>query len=157
MSDKLIVFASIIVALMVSMLPLPSWAMWVKPAWVLMVLIYWAITVPDIVNVGFAWVSGLFVDLVGGSVLGEHALTYTIVVFMVYRMQMQLRMYPLLQQCISVGMFVLAERILVYCIQGFVGELPSTNLFWLSPLTSMIFWPWLYIVLRDVKWRFNID
>lgn len=157
MSDKLIIFASIIVALMVSMLPLPYWAMWVKPAWVLMVLIYWAITVPDIVSVGFAWVSGLFVDLVGGSVLGEHALTFTIVIFMVYRMQMQLRMYPLLQQCISVGMFVLAERILVYCIQGFVGELPSTNLFWLSSLTSMIFWPWLYIVLRDVKWRFNID
>jgi rod shape-determining protein MreD len=53
-------------------------------------------------------------------------------------------------------MFVLLYQFIIYCIQGFVGQLPSSHLYWLSSVTSMLFWPWLFVVMRDVSRWFKV-
>src|SRR4029077_2915539 len=98
--------------------------------WVLMVLIYWAMMTPYRISVGFAWVLGIIVDLLNGTVLGEHALAYTIVIYFVSKIHIRLRMYPLLQQGMSIFLFVLLYQFIIYCVQGFIGELPGSHLYW---------------------------
>lgn len=130
--------------------------MWLRPAWVLLVLIYWSMMTPYRVSVGVAWLMGLVVDLLNGSLLGEHALAFTIVIYFVTRMHIRIRMYPLLQQGLSVLIFVLFYQFIIYCIQGFVGELPGSHLYWLSSVTSMLLWPWLFVLMRDYRRWFKI-
>lgn len=142
------VFITLLVAVILAFLPLPGWTVWLKPAWVLMVLIYWAMMAPHRVNVGLAWLVGLIMDLLNGSLLGEHALAYTIVIYFVSRMHIRLRMYPMLQQGMGILIFVLLYQFILYCIQGFIGQLPGSNLYWLSSITSMLLWPWLFVLLR---------
>jgi rod shape-determining protein MreD len=150
------ILMTFVVALVLAFLPMPEWTIWLRPTWVLMVLIYWAMMTPYRVNVGTAWFIGLIVDLLNGTLLGEHALAYTLVIYFVNRMHIRLRMYPLMQQGFSVLVFVLLYLFIVYCIQGFIGELPGSHLFWLSSVTSMLVWPWLFVLMRDYRRWFNV-
>lgn len=147
---------TLVVALILALLPMPDWTIWLRPAWVLLVLIYWAMTLPYRVSVGIAWMMGIFVDLLNGTLLGEHALAYTIVIYLVTRMHHQLSMYPLLQQGFSILLFVLLYQFILYCIQGFIGQLPPSNLYWLSSMTSVLLWPWLFVVMRDCRRWFRV-
>lgn len=149
MVSRFTIFITLVIAFILSMLPMPNWMIWLQPAWVLMVLIYWAMTIPYQVNLGTAWIMGILVDLFNGTLLGEHALAFTIVIYFVVRIQSRLRLYPMLQQGLSVFIFILMYQFILYCIQGFVGELPRSGLYWISSLSSMLLWPWLFILLRD--------
>ncbi|RDI42864.1 rod shape-determining protein MreD [Aquicella lusitana] len=150
------IFITLVIALILAMLPMPDWTVWLRPAWVLMVLIYWAMTVPYRVSVGVAWFTGIVVDLLNGTLLGEHALAFTIVIYFVSRMYIRLRMYPLLQQGFFILIFVLLYQFILYCIQGFIGALPKSHLYWLSLITSMLLWPWLYVLMRDFRRWFKV-
>ena len=150
------IFITLLTALVLMVLPMPDWTIWLRPAWVLMVLIYWAMTTPYRVSVGVAWMTGLFVDLLNGTLLGEHALALTIVIYFVSRMHLRLRIYPLMQQGICVLFFVLLYQFILYCIQGFLGSLPQSQLYWLSSVTSMLLWPWFFVVMRDFRRWFKV-
>lgn len=156
MRNWFVILTSLLFALMLALLPMPDWTIWLRPAWLLMVLIYWVMMIPDTVNVGLAWTAGLIVDLVNGSLLGEHALAYAVIAYMVYRLHTQLRMYPVLQQCLAVLIFVFIYQFILYGIQGFVGELPVSRLYWMSSVTSMLLWPWLFVLMDDCQRRFRI-
>lgn len=140
---------TLLVALFLTLLPMPAWAVWARPAWVLMVLIFWTLVTPSRVNVGIAWSLGLLMDILLGTMLGEHALALTIVVYLAYRSRMRIKMYPLLQQSFSILVFIFIYQFILYCIQGFVGEVPHSHLYWLSMVSSMLLWPWLSIVMQD--------
>lgn len=147
---------SLVVAIILTLLPMPDWTVWFRPAWVLMVLIYWIIMYPYRVNVGTAWIVGILMDVLNGTLLGEHALALTLVAYFVARMHSQLRMYPLIQQGLWVFMFVLLYQFILFCVQGFIGELPRTWLYWSSSATSMLLWPWVFTIMRDFGRRFKL-
>jgi rod shape-determining protein MreD len=149
-----IIPVTFIVAFMLTLLPMPSWAIWLRPAWILMVLIFWVMAAPDKIGVGTAWLVGIILDILLGSLLGEHALALTIVTYIVVRMYSRLRMFPLLQQGLSIFLLVLLYQFILFCIQGFIGSSPNSWLYWSSSLTSMLLWPWVYSILRsrtDIK------
>lgn len=151
MHSRAAILITLCMALVLTLLPMPDWTTWVRPAWVLMVLIYWAIVLPLRVSVGTAWIMGLIVDLFNGTLFGEHALAFTIVIYFVSRMHIRLRMFSLPQQGLFVFAFILLYQFLIYCIQGFIGELPNSHLYWLSSVTSMLLWPWLFVFIRDFR------
>jgi rod shape-determining protein MreD len=140
---------TLFIAMILTFLPMPGWTAWARPAWVLLVLIYWAMVTPSRVNVGIAWLVGLLMDILTGTMLGEHALALTVVVYLAYRARMRIKMYHLLQQSLSILIFIFIYQLIIFCIQGFVGEVPHSHLYWLSLLTSVLLWPWLYVVLQD--------
>jgi rod shape-determining protein MreD len=152
----LVVVTTLLVALMLTLLPMPGWTVWLRPAWTLLVLIYWGMEAPDLVNVGTAWLVGIILDVLNGTLLGEHALALTFVIYIVVHMHSRLRMFPLLQQSIMVFLLVLIYQFILYCVQGFINETPHGLLFWSSSLTSMLLWPWVYSIMQDCRRRFKV-
>lgn len=150
------IMVSFLVAFILAILPMPQWLGWLRPAWALMVLIYWVAELPYYINMGAAWIIGLVADLLNGSILGEHALLYVIIAYGVIKISHQFRMYPILQQSLSVFVFVFLYQCLLYFMQGFVNELPQSRLYWFSPVTSMVFWPWIIAILHDYRYRLRI-
>lgn len=151
-----IIFATLVGALILTLLPMPDWTAWMRPVWVLLVLIYWTMTTPYRVNVGTAWIMGIILDVLDGTALGEHALALLIVTYIVARMHSRLCMFPLLQQGLVVFFLVLLYLAIFYCVQGFVGDLPQSWLYWTSALTSMLLWPWVYSIMRNCRRRFKV-
>lgn len=132
-----------------TLLPMPEMANWLRPAWILMVLIFWTLYLPNVVNVGAAWLMGIWLDILTGTMIGEHALAMTVAIYLVYHSHLRIKMNPVIQQSISVCFFVLIYQAIIYGIQGFIGQAPESRLYWLSAVTSMVLWPWLTVTLRD--------
>lgn len=148
---------SLLVALLLSILPLPAWVLMLLPQWLILVIVYWIIAVPHRVSLGIAWLLGLLLDALYGTLLGEHALALCVIAFLAQRLHRQIRMFPLLQQAISVFILTLVYQALILWIQGVLGQL-GKNLywFWVSALTTMLLWPWAAMLLRYFQRRYRI-
>lgn len=152
-----IIIISFMVAMMLTVIPLPEWAATFRPAWVPLVLIYWCIALPKRVNIGVGWLSGLFVDILTGTLLGQHALAYAVVAFLSVKLHQQIRVYPFWQQALSVFTLVALGQLLIVWILGIVGRAPESWLYWMPSATSALLWPWVFIVMRDIRRKFRVN
>ncbi len=147
--------ASLCVALILALLPMPSWLAALRPAWVLLVLIFWSLNLPGRVSITLAWIMGLLLDVLNGTLLGEHCLALTAVIYVTTRLNNQLRMFSLFQQGMAVCLMVWVYLFILFCVQGFLGALPEGWFYWLSALSSMVLWPWVFVILRNRCHRFQ--
>lgn len=154
--NVLVIPATLLAGFILTILPMPDWTVWLRPAWILLVLIYWTMLVPHRVNVGVAWLVGLFLDVLNGTLLGEHALAMALPIYLVARMHSRLNMFPLLQQGLIVFFLVLVYQFTLFCIQGFLGQLPNTWLYWSSSVISMLLWPWVVSIIGHFRRRFRV-
>lgn len=150
-SSPLTIILTLIIAMMLMLMPLPDWAQAYRPEWLMLVIIYWCMALPDKVGVGIAWTLGLFVDVVQGALLGQHALGFAITAYIAIRFHQRVRNYPLHQQSLFVGMILLPYMSISLWILGILGEDPKSWLYWAPILTSVLIWPWVYLVMRAVR------
>ena len=57
----LVIYLSLLVALVLMILPLPDWAQMFRPNWMALVLIYWTMALPKRVGLWFALFTASFV------------------------------------------------------------------------------------------------
>jgi rod shape-determining protein MreD len=147
-----------IVALMLVMLPLPNWAAHFRPDWVTLVMIYWVMALPEHVGVTIAWVFGLLLDVTQGAILGQHALGLVLVAYLVMLEYQRIRVFSLLQQSLVILVLLLIKQLLVLWVSGIVGQAPEDLVSYFMPsLVGAIIWPWLFVILRDVRRRFTLS
>ena len=147
---------SIAFAFLLQLMPLPQLILPLKPYWIGLVLVYWAIEAPERVGLGFAFLVGLGADIVSGELLGEEALRLVVSIFIVLRFRARLRFFPMWQQTLAVLALLLNDRIVVIMVRGFAGEPMPSAVFWLSPLVGMLLWPFVFLVLDDLRARLRI-
>jgi rod shape-determining protein MreD len=136
-----------------TIVPLPAGLEAFRPYWVALVLLYWALEEQDAVSLGLAFVVGLFLDLLTGSLLGLHALSLVILVYLVQRFRARLRFFPPWQQAASVLALLLNDRIILLWLAMLLGEPTPTWQYWLAPLTGALVWPWLFLLLDRARFR----
>ena len=146
---------TIIAAFMLAMMPLPGWATEFRPDWVTLVLIYWTMALPSSIGVTIAWCAGLMLDVSHGALLGQHALGLVLVIYVIHSQHQRLRVASLLQQGIVIFFLILIKQALVLWVSGIMGHAPDTWLYFMPSLTSALFWPWVYIILRDLRRKFT--
>ena len=152
-----IVIPTLIVALMLNMWPLPEWLEHARPEWVVLVLIYWALAMPEQIGVTVAWFVGLILDVTQGAIIGQHAVGLVLVIFVVNTQYQRIRVFSLAQQALVVMLLLLIKQVLVLWVSGMVGQAPDIGLYFLPALTGAIFWPWLFVILRDLRRRFTVS
>lgn len=153
----LIVVGTLIVGFVLSQMPLPDMLVWWRPEWVAMIVIYWVMALPHRFGIGSAWVSGLALDVIKGSLLGMNALSLTIVAFITLLLHKRLRMYPLWQQAMMVFVLVGINQLIFHWIQSFVGTTGDTLVFLLPALVSALLWPWVFVLLRGIRRTFRVN
>lgn len=151
-----VILFSFVAALMMTLLPLPGWGEYLRPEWVTMVLVYWCMALPDRVGVGVAWIAGLFLDVVHGAVLGQYAMALTLIAYFTVSLHKRLRIYPVWQQALVLLLLVLFQQLVVIWVKGFIGESPESLRYWLPSLSSMLLWPWIFVLLRDLRRRYRV-
>lgn len=151
-----IILASLLIALVLQTLPLPEWITAWRPAWVAMVLIYWNMALPHRVSIGTAWIVGLLLDVLQGTLLGQHAFGLAVIAFVTSKLYLQIRQYPLYQQSIYVGVMIMIYVCLVVWVNGIAGRPPASWIFLAPVLSSMLLWPWVFVVLRDIRRRAKV-
>lgn len=142
---------SFIVAFMLAIMPLPRELIWLNPAWVLLVLIYWVIHRPYQCNIGVGFSVGLVLDILNGNVLGQHALLNVIISYFLVRFHTRLNLFPWYQQALLVFVICLTNKLGIFIIQMLVGQPPQSWLFWVAPLVSSFIWLWASFLLGSLR------
>ena len=148
-----LIFLSLVMAALLSLLPVPEVLTPFKPYWVAMVVIYWSLETQDVISLGLAFVIGVVVDTLSGSLMGMHALSLVVMVFLVQRFRSRLRFFPPWQQALSVLALLVNDRIILIWISVLLGESMPTWQYWLAPLAGMVLWPWLFLGLDRLRFR----
>ena len=117
-------------------------------------VVYWVVMFPGRFGVGLAWMMGILLDVLNGSLLGEHALAMTLAIFVILRIRTRFRFFPIIQQGLGIFGMVLVYQTVIFCIQGFLGHPPADSWYWLAPFTSMLLWPWVFSMLHYCQCRF---
>ncbi|HEX9626297.1 MAG TPA: rod shape-determining protein MreD [Acidiferrobacterales bacterium] len=155
--SRLTIGLTFLAAFVLSVLPGPQWAEPFRPDWVGLTLIYWCMAVPQRVGVGTGWTVGLILDVLYGSLLGQQALAKTLLAFLTIKLHLQLRMFPRWQQAVSVFVLIALNYLLLIWIKSLVGQTPIKWNYWTSGIVSMLIWPWLFIILRDIRRRAHVS
>ncbi len=150
---KFPVIASIVLALMLTMLPLPGMVDTFRPDWIALVLIYWSMMLPRSYSVGTAWLVGLVLDVAQGTLLGQHALALVIIVFFTSRFHLLLRVFPMSQLTLTVFALLAIYQFLLFWINGAAGVDAPGSSYWGPVITGTIFWPIVAGLLSGLRFR----
>lgn len=146
-----LIFLTILAAVLISLFPLPEVLLPFKPYWVALVVIYWSLETKGVISLGMAFLTGLVLDILSGSLMGMHALSLVIMVFLVQRFRSRLRFFPPWQQALSVFALLVNDRIILIWITALLGEPIPTWKYWLPPLIGMAVWPWLFLLIDRIR------
>lgn len=152
-----LIVISIIVAFCLTILPLPEWAEIYRPQWLMLVIIFWVLVLPEAFGVGLSWCIGLLLDVMFGSLLGQYALAMMLVAYLTYKLHYQLRAFPIWQQSIAVFLFISLAQLFVVWTNVLTGQ--TIMNYWqygVSILVSAAIWPWIYGLLNSSQHRYRM-
>lgn len=154
--DFIFIGITLLIAMMLTILPLPAWAIWLQPSWMFMVLLFWMMTIPHRAGIGTAFISGFLLDLLTGTMAGQHALLFTIIAYFCIRFQSSIHSLPSWQQTILVLILMVIYLVLQYWIMVMANVSSTTAKYWLPILSTTFLWPWVRFLLKDYCHRFNL-
>ncbi|WP_444994652.1 rod shape-determining protein MreD [Aliikangiella sp. IMCC44359] len=149
-----VILITLMVAMLLDIMPLPEMIELFRPEWVVMVLIYWVMALPSRIGVFSGWFLGLFVDVLKGSLFGINALSFALVVFLIQVLYHRLRLFPQWKQALNITVIIGLHRLLVVNLTGLVEPVSSDFTYWLPLICIAVLWPWLFILLRDIRRKF---
>jgi rod shape-determining protein MreD len=140
---------SALIALILTVLPLPQWLAVARPAFLVLTVLYWSITAPRAGGLALGFAAGLALDVFGGAaLLGQHALALTAVTYLAVREHQKIRSKPPFQQALIVFAALLLYEFILFSIDGESGH-PATSLVrWIHTVTGAILWPLATAVLE---------
>lgn len=152
-----IILLSFIVAFILSMVPLPQFLQTVRPEFIVIVLIYWCIALPNRVGVGIGWAAGLLFDVATDALLGQHALTFALIAYLAIKLHQRIRIFPVWQQALTILVLVIFEGTINLWIKGMLGDAPSLWSFMLPAISTALFWPIAYLLMRQIRRYYQIN
>lgn len=138
-SSAWMVWGSVFLMWILSLLPWRLWPM--APDLLLLVLCFWTLHEPHRVNMLAGFLLGLTLDVHGGALLGEHALSYVLAIYGVGLLQRRLLMFSALVQLIHLlPIWVLALAVSSFIHAWFAGEWAGWAWLWSAALMAAL-WP----------------
>lgn len=145
---------SFLVALYLQALPMPSFLLYVRPDWLILVLIYWSLNLPQRVGSGHGFVWGLLLDLIEGTLLGHNAIVMSLVAFLCNIFYQRILMYSPLKQIAMVFLFLGVSQLIFQWLQGAFGMASSLSYLLIPTLVSAFLWYWIFLLLQHFRRRF---
>lgn len=152
-SSNWLVAVSLLAGLVMLVIPLPAGVGPLRPYLLALVLGYWLLESPHRIGLGTAFVLGLAADVVSASLLGEQALRLVVLAFLIQRFRARLRFFPLWQQAGAMFVLLLNDRVITALVHVVAGGPAMPWLGWLAPVLGFALWPWLFLLLDELRLR----
>lgn len=137
--NPVFIWASLVAGLAINMLPLGR-IVWV-PDLLMVLLVFWGVHQPLRLGMGAAFVLGLCMDVSQSTLLGQHALAYTVLSFGAIAMHRRLLWFGVPLQALQVlPLFALAHAIELFLRMASGGIFPGLWSF-LAPALEALLWP----------------
>lgn len=143
--NPLFIAASLIVAFVLNLLPwgrIPG-----VPDFVALVLVFWSVHQPRKVGIGIAFMMGLFMDVHDATLLGENALSYTLLSYFAIMIHRRVLWFRLTTQALHVLPLLLVMQTVQLVVRAAVtSSLPGWSYF-LESIVAAVLWPFISLIL----------
>ncbi len=143
-------------ALYLTILPIPPWPLDYRPPWVVLTLLFWCFATPERIGVLVGFCVGLLLDVLTGTLLGQHALGLSVTAFLAVVLRARIRIFPLWQQMFYVWLILLVERLLMLWVVGATGQPMPPLSYWLPSLIGAGLWPLMSWLLKPFERRLRV-
>lgn len=148
-ANPFFIWFSLIAALLVNMVL--NMGLWGRSAWVpdllAVVLVFWSVHQPQRIGVGVAFAFGLAMDVQQGALLGQHALTYTVLGYAAVFMHRRLLWFAVPTQAVQLLPLFLGVHVLELLVRMAAGGTFAGVLSFLSPFMEALLWPVVSVFL----------
>lgn len=135
------VVALTILALAASVVPLPDAIELLRPDFVALTVLWFCLLSPRLLGLTYAWCAGLALDGFKGVLLGQHALTLTVIAYLASKLRLQVRAFPPLQQSAVILAILWLHEFLLFWLDGVAGHPVTDWRRWLSVPVGAACWP----------------
>lgn len=150
-----IVVASFAAAFVLAAVPMVEWAAVWRPPWVALVLLHWCFTTPERIGVLTGWGCGLLLDVLVGTLIGQHALGLAVIAWFARRIFRRIRLFPVWQQTLSVLGLAAADQLIVSGIAELRGLPVDASTYLSVPIAGALVWPWITLLLGRIQRRYR--
>lgn len=147
-----------ILALILTILPMPEFLVGIRPPWVLLLVLYLQLYMPDYFNLIVLFLLGLILDVLLSTVIGEHTFALFLVTWAASNKARRFYCFSIAQQMTLIGFFSLMYQLTIVIIDAFLGFHVAFISVLGSSMMSVILWPWIRLISEDtllVKVRYQ--
>jgi rod shape-determining protein MreD len=137
------VIVSFFVAFMLNMLPLTGWVLMLRPDFVAIVLLYWGIEQPRKVGFTPAFLLGLAMDVADGSLFGQHALAYCVLMGTAIGLHRRVTLFGMRGQMLHVFGILLFAQLIVLIVRQAAGDAFPGWWYFLPSVSGCLIWPFV--------------
>ena len=146
-----VIVLSVIICSVLVVYPMSyAFAGW-RPLYMLMIMLFWVLCQPTWCGVWFAFLIGLFTDLLLDAPLGMNALSYVLIAFLTRYFIRERRVLTFSNLWVISMFAILAHLVFTLMAQVMIGIHFSIARHWQPLVSSILCWPILYYVLK--RWR----
>lgn len=142
------ILGTLALAVLIEQMPWSGLALILRPDFVLVTVLFWALHQPARIGFGAAFFFGLLADFQDGAVFGQHATAYVVGVYLVLFLRLRLLQFDAFRQAAQLFPILLAVQATMLLI-GWLSVNPPGGLAILMPvLGSTVLW---YLVAQLVR------
>jgi rod shape-determining protein MreD len=144
-ANPLFIGFTLLVAFAINLLPVGRQAG--MPDVLAIALVFWNVHQPRRVSVGLAFAFGLLTDVHHGSLLGQHALSYTLLGYGAVSMHRRLLWFGVVEQALQVLPLFLAAHLVSLAVRMIAGDMWPGGWLFLAPVLEALLWPLMSLLL----------
>ena len=155
-----VVAATLLLAFLFAIYPLPQSLLWARPEWVALVLIYWVIALPQRIGFLCSFTAGLLLDVLEDAPFGQNALSLSVAVWLALTLYRRARRFNVWWQSVFVFVMVGSHQMVGRWLQNATGVnamgVANSVVFWMPVVISALLWPAVMTQLRYLRRRFQV-
>ncbi|HEY8100745.1 MAG TPA: rod shape-determining protein MreD [Burkholderiaceae bacterium] len=154
--SPIFITVSLMAAFILNLLP---WGGWVGvPDFVALVLVFWSIHQPRKVGIGVAFLMGLLMDVHDATLLGENALSYTLLSYFAIMIHRRVLWFPIGTQALHVLPLLLLMQAVQLVIRLIISNKHPGWFYFLESFVAIALWPVVtWILLAPQRRAINRD
>jgi rod shape-determining protein MreD len=111
------------------------------PDFIALTLVFWSLYQPRRVGIGAGFMLGLLMDVHAGSLLGEHALAYSLLAYGAISLHRRLPWFGPLGRMLHLLPLFLAAQVCTLLVRLLTGDALAGWTYFLPSLTATLIWP----------------
>lgn len=147
--NPVFMWGSLLTALLLNMVQ--NMGLWGRAAWVpdmlAVLLVFWTVHQPMRVSIGAAFIFGLLMDVHQGGLLGQHAMSYSVLSYLAIAIHRRLLWFTVPSQAAQVFPLFFAAHAVELTLRMLAGgTFPGLGLL-AAPVVEAVLWPVVSVVL----------
>ncbi|MFT5258354.1 MAG: rod shape-determining protein MreD [Saprospiraceae bacterium] len=141
------IVVSFVVAIFLTLVPLPDFLRYARPDWMGLIVIYWVLNLPRHLGVFFGWATGLLHDILSFSLLGLHTLGKALMAAVMSSNTEQVKRFNVIEQILMVFFLQSINIAIIAWVNNLTIGTEIKLVFWQSAISTALLWPFVALVL----------